>query len=123
MKIRTQFLLTMFLFGLVLIIMAASVVITDQQVDRLNQQSEIAHNIEQDARDLSYLSNDYLLYGESQQRARWESKFAALSEQINRMNPDTPEQQALIDNIRGNRARLQAIFDSAVSTPEIQVVI
>ncbi|RPI20831.1 MAG: hypothetical protein EHM70_25985, partial [Chloroflexota bacterium] len=80
MKIRTQFLITMVLFGLVLIIMAASVVITYQQVDRMNRQSEIAHDIEQGARDLSYLSNDYLLHGESQQRARWESKFAALSE-------------------------------------------
>lgn len=118
MKIRTQFLLTMFLFGLVLIGMAASVVITYQQVDRLNQQSAIAHHIEQSARDLNYLSNDFLLYGESQQRARWESRFAAFSEQINRLNPDNLEQQALINNIRGNRARLQAIFDSAVSTLE-----
>ncbi len=72
MKIRTWFIITLFLFGLLLILIAGSLVVTNQQVDRLNEQKDLAQNIERAARELSYLSYDYLLNRESQQRTRWE---------------------------------------------------
>jgi hypothetical protein len=89
MKIRTQFIVTMVLFGFVLFIMAASLIVANRQVDWLNQQSEISQNVERNARELSYLSNNYLLYRESQQHARWESKFAAFSGDVSRLEPAT----------------------------------
>ena len=65
MKIRTQCILGMVLFGVMLTIVSASVIITSGQVERLNEQEKIAHRIERGASDLGYLSNDYLLYHES----------------------------------------------------------
>jgi signal transduction histidine kinase len=118
MKIRTQFILTMSLFGLLLIVMAASLIVTNRQVDRLNQQEEIAHNIERGASELSYLSNEYLLYRESQQRARWESKFSSLSEDLSKLNATRPEQQVLVDRIEANQERLKAVFADVVATLE-----
>ncbi len=118
MKIKTQFLITMSLFGLVLVIIAISLMITNQRVDQLTQQQQIADNVERGARELGYLSNDYLLYRESQQRARWGSKFASFSEDVSRLHPNTPEQQVLMNNIKANQARLKAVFADVASTLE-----
>jgi len=118
MRIRTQFIITMALFGITLLIMATSLIVTNRQVDRLNEQDEIAHNIERAASELSYLSNDYLLYRESQQRARWESKFSSLSEDLSKLNPPSPEQQVLVNQIKANQGRLKAVFSNVVSTLE-----
>ena len=62
MKIKTQLIFSMVFFGVALLIISSSVILTNQQVDRLNKQEELAKNIELDAGELSYLSNDYLLY-------------------------------------------------------------
>jgi hypothetical protein len=72
MKIRKQLIINMAIFGLVLLIIAMSVIFTNQQVEKLNKQEEIAKKIEREVGELSYLSNDYILYHESLQRARWE---------------------------------------------------
>ena len=118
MKIRTQLTLTLSLFGLILIGMAASLILTNQKVEQFRQQEEIARQIEQGADELNYLSGDYLMYGESQQRARWESSFAAFSESTARLKPANPEQQAIVDHIRADQVRLRAIFTDVVSILE-----
>lgn len=118
MRIRTQFILTLSLFAVIVVAIAMSLVITNREVDSLLQQQQIAQNIERQARELAYLSDDFLLYRESQQRTRWESKFASFSEDVSRLDPKTPEQQILVDNIRANHERLKAVFADVVSTLE-----
>ncbi|MBI5035377.1 MAG: PAS domain-containing protein [Chloroflexi bacterium] len=115
MKIRTQFFITMALFFALLTIIGSSLFITNQQVNHWRKQEDIAHSVERDARDLSYLSNDYLLYRESQQRARWEVKYAELTQDIANLQVDTPEQQAILNNIKSNGQRLQAVFNDVVA--------
>ncbi len=118
MKIKTQFINSMVIFGIILLIIATSVIVTNQQVERLNKQEEIAKKIERGASELGYLSNDYLLYHESPQRARWESKFSELSDDMSNLNPNSPEQQTLVNNIRSNQQRLKAVFTDVASTFE-----
>ena len=117
MKLRAQFLITMLLFGIILVVVAASAIITNQQLEKAGQQERIAGNIAQGASELSYLSNDYLIYRESQQLKRWQSRFASFSEQVAGLNVDKPEQQALVRNIRGNQNRFKEVFDSVASAP------
>ena len=88
-----------------------------QQVDKAGKQERIAAGISQGADELGYLSNDYLIYRESQQLKRWQSRFAAFSEQVAALNVDKPEQQALVANIRANKDRMKAVFDSASTAP------
>ncbi len=118
MRIRTQFIITMALFALVLLGIAVSLIMTNRQVGWLRQQERIALNIERGVGELSYLSNDYLLYHEIQQRVRWESKFSLVSQDVSRLEPRTPEQQALVNSIEANQERLRAVFASVVSTLE-----
>jgi len=118
MKIRTQLIISMVFFGLALAIISASVITTNQQVERLNKQEELAKSIELKVGELSYLSNDYLLYHERQQVERWESKFSSFSADLSNLTVDRPEQQALLNNMVANQHRLKEIFDDIVSGTE-----
>ena len=119
MRIKTQFIVTMVLFAVILVIVAASAIMTNRQVERAGEQERIAAGIAQGAGELGHLSNDYLIYRESQQLARWQSRFAAFSGQVAALRVDTPEQQALVANIRANRDRMKAVFDSTpLAVPE-----
>jgi len=115
MRIRTQFIVAMIISGLVLLIVAVSVLWTNQQIERLNMQEEIAISIERGASELSYLSNDYLLFREDQQRTRWETKWSSISRDLAQLKPSSPEQQIIADNIKANHQRLKAVFDNVAS--------
>jgi PAS domain S-box-containing protein len=115
MRIRSQFILTMGIFGIVLLIIALSVALTNEQLGRLKNQEDIAINIERQASELSYFSNDYLLYREDQQFARWEAKWISLYNDVSKLEPDTPEEQVLVDNIKTNHQHLKGVFDNVAS--------
>ncbi len=118
MKIRTQLIISMVFFAVTLLIISASVILTNQQTELLNKQEELAKNIELDAGELSYLSNDYLLYHESQQVDRWEAKFSSFSNDLSNLSVDGPDSQVLVNNIKANRVRLKEIFEDVVSKTE-----
>ncbi|MHB0976307.1 MAG: SpoIIE family protein phosphatase [Candidatus Aquicultorales bacterium] len=115
MKIRTQFIVTMAMFGLVLLAVAASVVITNQEVERLNTQEETAFDIEREASELSYLSNDYLLFREDPQHVRWESKWASLSDNLSKLDLSGSEERVIANNMKANHQRLKVVFDNISS--------
>ncbi len=115
MKIRTQFMITMCLFGALLIVVAASVIITSRQAERADRQENIAEGIAQGASELSYLANDYLIYRESQQLRRWQSRFASFTARAAGLSVDNLEQQVLVRNIQTNQKRLKEVFDSVAS--------
>ena len=110
MKIRTQFIITTFIFGVILVVMAVALVFTNQRVQQTTDQEEIAASLEQEANEIGYLSNDYLIYQESQQLTRWEAKFASISDDIADLEPSTPEQQVLVSNLLNNQQQLKNVF-------------
>jgi len=93
----------------------ASLIITNQQVEKASRQEQIANKIAQGASDLSYLSTDYLIYRESQQLNRWQSRFTSFSNDVASLQTDEPEQRALAQSILANEQRLKEVFDSVVS--------
>jgi PAS domain S-box-containing protein len=118
MRIKTQLIMSMVILGVSFLIISASVISTNQQVDQMNRQEELANNIVRGAYELSYLSNDYLLHQENRQLMQWRSKFSSFSDDLTQLKPATPEQQTLVDNIRTNQRRLQDVFNQVVSTIE-----
>jgi PAS domain S-box-containing protein len=115
MRLRTQFLITILLFGIILVVIAASAIITNQQIEKVSEQEDFSSSIAQGANELSYLTNDYLIYRESQQLKRWQSRFASFSSQVASLHAERPDQQALVTNIRANKSRLKEVFDSVAS--------
>jgi PAS domain S-box-containing protein len=118
MRIRTQFIITMLLFGIILVVMAASAIITNQLLDKASQQERLSTEIAEGASELSYLTDEYLIYRESHQLKRWQSRFASFSENAANLKVDIPQQQALVRNIRRNQTRLKEVFDSVLSALE-----
>ncbi len=119
MKIRTQFTITVAVFGAIFVAGGAALILTNRQVERLHKQETIAHEIELGARELSYLSNDYLLHGESPQRARWEAKYSSFSDLLVRFcSREGPEPAALVNDIKANQERLKTIFNDVASILE-----
>lgn len=118
MRIKTQFILTMLLFVVVLVAIAVSAIVAKQQLDKAGQQERIASDVAQGAGELSYLANDYLIYRESQQLKRWQSRYAAFSAQVAAFRVERPDQRALVVSIRANEKRLKEVFDSLVSERE-----
>ncbi|MFA4826149.1 MAG: PAS domain S-box protein [Methanoregula sp.] len=110
MKIRTQFIISVVVFIGIFLILSLSVISSMQEVDRMTLQMEIADRITLDAYELNQISNDYLLYGNERQRVQWESKNAALSDDLSLLDTTRPEEQELIRNIRANQQHLKEIF-------------
>jgi PAS domain S-box-containing protein len=115
MRIKTQFIITMSLFGIILIVIATSAIVTSRQVEKASEQEKIASSIAQGASELSYLSNDYLIYRESQQLKRWQSSFALFSTEVASLRAVRPDQQVLVANVKANQQRLKEVFDSVAS--------
>jgi PAS domain S-box-containing protein len=118
MKIRTQLIMSTVFFVVALAIISASVISTNQHVERLNKQEELAKNIELRVAELGYLSNDYILYHESQQIDRWESKYSLISGDVSNLTASSPKQQVLVDDIKASGQRLKNIFGDIVSEIE-----
>jgi PAS domain S-box-containing protein len=117
MKIRTQLLAGLAVFGLLLVIITGLVFTTNQQVEHLTNQEEMANTIALEVGELSYLSNDYILYREPQQAERWNAKFASLSGHAAGLTMNDPEQQAIVGNLKASLRNTRSIFDEIVASP------
>ena len=85
------------------------------RLSKISEQEQIANNVVKGAYQLSYLSNDYLFHiGETRQNLQWQSKFQGLSDEIDRLDVDTPEEQALVSQIKGNLLRLREVYTQSV---------
>jgi nitrate/nitrite-specific signal transduction histidine kinase len=115
MKIKSRLTLSLVFFAIALFIIAGLVMYTNQQVDSLNKQEDLAKKIETEANELSYLSSDYILYRESQQANRWESKYSALASDLSNLAVDTAEQRELVNTLQENQQRLRYVFDEVKS--------
>ena len=118
MRLSTQFKITLLVFSLLLVVIAASIVVTSEQVAQTREQESLAYSIVQGASDLTYLSNDYVIYQSDQQLSQWQTRYASFSQDVANLNVDTQEQQALVSDIEANQQRMKTVFDSIVSTVE-----
>ena len=105
----------MLLFGIILVAIAVSAIITNRQVDEVTKQERRAINIALSTDETGYLASDYLIYREDLQLKRWQNRFASFTEEVASLQVERPEQQALVANIQANQARLKEVFESVAS--------
>jgi PAS domain S-box-containing protein len=115
MKIKTQFIICIAVFSVILLIIAASVANTEQQVAQLNSQEQVSSNIERGASSLNSVSIDYFLYQENLQLSRWQSTFSSLSSDLSNLKSDNNQQQKLVSTIAADLQRLNESFVEVVS--------
>ena len=72
--------------------------------------------VQQQANDLAYFSNNYLLYGNPAQKARWDDVFASFrATTISRLTPDTPSETALVGGLTLDSQRLGQVFEDVAA--------
>ena len=119
MKIRTQFIISTAIFGLVILLVAASVIVTNQQLAQINRQQQISGNIERGGDELNILSSQYFLYQQTQQLTLWQSNSASILGNISNLNPTNSEQKTLVNNLRDDLGQLNSSFTNLVSYLEV----
>src|SRR3990172_11385332 len=110
MKIRTQFVISLVVFGIILIVRVASVIFTSQQTANLSAQQEQASRIQRGATNLNYLSNYYFLYQEDLQLDQWHSAFKSLSDDVSSLKLSNLAQQTLVNILDGDLQNLDSVF-------------
>jgi len=118
-KIRTQFIISTAIFGLVILLVAASVIVTNQQLAQINRQQQISGNIERGGDELNILSSQYFLYQQTQQLTLWQSNSASILGNISNLNPTNSEQKTLVNNLRDDLGQLNSSFTNLVSYLEV----
>ena len=124
MRIRTQFITGIAILGGLLLLVLAAAIVTDQKVARTDRLESLATKIEGEAYQLSYLTNDYLVYRGSQQAGQWESTFTNFSNDLAQFEANSGGQQILLADIIKNQQQLNSMFaeiktsfDSAAPQP------
>ena len=115
MRIRNQFIISTAIFSAVLLVVAASFIVTNQQIAWLDQQQSISGNIELGSDELNTLLSQYFLYQQNQQITSWNSNSASILGNLSKLNPTNPEQQTLVSKAKDDLGRLNAGFTELVS--------
>jgi PAS domain S-box-containing protein len=114
MKIKNQFRISIIAFALVLVIIASSVILTEQQTVQLQSEQAIARDIQTRASNLAYISNDYFLYQDNSEPTQWQSQFSMLQADLSQIIPSNPDQQSLLGDFKDDAQQLNAVWTSLV---------
>ena len=106
MRIKTQLLISIITFSIILVIIGSSVALTQLQITELNNQSILTNEIQTGASDLNYISNNYFLYQDNSYITLWQTKFSTLSSELAKLNSTNPRQQALVNTVSSDLENL-----------------
>ena len=118
MRIRSQYILSIAVFAIILAIISVSVVITNRQVNQINNQAKTAANIQTGASTLAYISNDYFLNKQNAQLTEWQTQFSTVSNEVSKLNTNNAEQKTQINAVSTDLQNLGAIFNYSVAYVE-----
>ena len=118
MRLSTQFKITLFLFTAVLVVIAASAVVTSERINRTRAQESLANSIVQGASELGYYAGDYVIYRQDAQLNRWQTRYSSFAQDVANLNVDTAEQQSLVSAIQQNQLNMKEVFNSIISSNE-----
>jgi len=117
-KLKSQLIISIAIFGIILLIISASVIITNQQALQITDEQQTAGQIQTGASNLAYISNDYFLYQDNAQVNQWQTQFSAISTDLSKINSVNPEQATLVNNVETDLQLAGAGFNNSVTLVE-----
>jgi PAS domain S-box-containing protein len=114
-RIRSQFIISTAIFGLVILIIAASVIVTNQQLVWIENEQQISGNIESGSDKLNTISSQYFLYQQPQQLNLWNSNSASILGNLSNLSPADPEQKTLVNKLNDDLSQLNSSFANLVT--------
>ena len=115
MRIKTQFIICIVVFTIILIIIGASVATSSQRVASLKAQENVANNIQRGAGNLSSISIDYFLFQQDTSIVQWQANFSSISSDLSTLKLDNDQQLQLATNISRDLQGLNITFGEVVS--------
>jgi len=114
MRLRTQFLITLFVFASVVAIIVSSVAATHLRLGELRQHQDIASNAKIRANSLGYISINYFLYQHN--LSDWRAMVSVFYDDVCRLNSTSQEQQTLVETVLLDLIVANDTFNDAVTT-------
>ena len=115
MRIKTQFLISIATFSVVLAVIGSSVALTQLQISQFNGQETIARDVQTGASNLNYVSNSYFLYQSNSSLDLWQTEFSTLSTELAKLNSSNNQQQTLVNTVNADMASLNIVFSGVIS--------
>ena len=115
MKIKTQFIICIVVFTIILVIIGASVATSTQQESHLKAQESLANNIQRGAGNLSSIAIDYFLYQQDTTLVQWQGNISVLSNELTSIELNNDQQQQLATNISSDLQGLNSTFGEVVT--------
>jgi len=95
MRIKSQYSLSIIIFGIILAIISASVIITNEQVTQVSNEEQTTNNISTDASNFAYISNAYFLTKQNAQVTLWQNQYSLVSSELSGLKIGSPEKFCL----------------------------
>ncbi len=115
MKIKYQLLATIVSFAIVLIIISASILYTNERTTQLSNQQDISGNIQSTVGHLSHISNNYFLYQEDYELVYWQTNITAIYGNLTQLTMKDPHQNIIISVIREDAQNAEIAFNHTIS--------
>jgi C4-dicarboxylate-specific signal transduction histidine kinase len=115
MKIADQARASMTIFLAVLAVILGCIGVTLIKSDKLQEQGAVAARIEQHASQLTFISNEYLVYQDGRYLQRWNTKYAAIFSDLALLQDETPNKKALVNHMKENLRRVKGVFADTVA--------
>jgi len=116
MKIKTQFIITLVLFGVVLVGMAISAVVTNRLADEATAQDHVIDKLTVGGDNLAYLAYNYVLFNDPQIARDWRTSYNTLLDSVAQLHVSVPVQRELVDSIKQRTMTFQAVFADIADT-------
>lgn len=114
MKIKTQLRIILAVFTIALLVISLAVLINTYQIQRARTARIYAINIAQAANQLTYFTNDYVLFEQNQQLRRWQTVYDSISNNLRNLTVNNSEQQMIVEIMQDNHQRISDVFDNTI---------
>jgi PAS domain S-box-containing protein len=115
MKIKSQFIICIIVFSVILVIIAASVAFSEQEVVRISAQEQISSTIERGASDLNSEAINYFLYQDPIYVSRWQNELSYLSGNLSNIETYNSQQQILTNHVSNDLTDLNNSFSTIIT--------
>ncbi len=110
MNIRIQLIAGAVVLIAILLACSLTFFIGNQRLEQIASQEDLARTLQQDANELAFLTNSYLLFQDQSQLNLWQLKMDSISRELTDLKAGNQQQQNLIDDMKSNQQRMLAIF-------------
>jgi PAS domain S-box-containing protein len=119
MKIRTQFIILTAVFAAILAGLGLATLVGSIAIQSAVNSGVAVSAIDTQITELNYLTNDYLLYHETLQLSRWQTKYDEIKTGLSSLNGLSAEESASVTNLNTEMANTQSVFNEATAAEQL----